>query len=234
MAALGQLAAGLAHELRNPLTTMKLLVQAAIAGGDKAGLNGRDLVVVGAETARLERSIQTFLDFARPPRLEKQNKDVREALGLTLDLVSTRAGKQGVAIECDMPPQPIMIAADHEQLRQVFLNLALNSLDAMPRGGTLRVAVHPPSSSVCAVDEDCIIISFTDTGQGIPAEFGDRIFEPYVSGKDTGLGLGLAICRQIVDAHAGHIDAAYSTAGGAVFTVRLPVGCEKEASCQPS
>jgi signal transduction histidine kinase len=234
MAALGQLAAGLAHELRNPLTTMKLLVQAALAAGGEIGLHGRDLAVVAAETARLEKSIQTFLDFARPPRLEKQCKDIGEAIGLTLDLVSARAGKQGVEIERDIPPKPIMIAADHELLHQVFLNLAINALDAMPRGGTLRVGVHPLADTDCADAEELISISFADTGPGIPVELGDRIFEPYVSSKDTGLGLGLAICRQIVDAHSGQIFAANSTAGGAVFTVRLPIGLEKESSCQPS
>ncbi len=98
MSALGQLAAGLAHELRNPLTSLKLLVQAAVEAGPDAALRGRDLAVVADETARLDRSLQTFLDFARPPRLEKRRADVLQVLNQTLELVSARAARQGVSI----------------------------------------------------------------------------------------------------------------------------------------
>ncbi len=106
-----------------------------------------------------------------------------------------------------------MIEADHEQLRQVFLNLVLNSLDALPHGGAIQVT---------AAGGDGVTITVADDGPGISAEPADQIFEPYVSTKETGLGLGLAICRRIVDAHGGRITAANGPAGGAVFTVRLP------------
>ena len=98
MSALGQLAAGLANELRNPLTSLKLLVQAAVEAGPEAGLRGRDLAVVADETARLERSLQSFLDFARPPRLEKRRDDVCQVLKQTLEMISARAVRQGVTI----------------------------------------------------------------------------------------------------------------------------------------
>ena len=147
MAALGQLAAGLAHELRNPLTAMKILIQAAVEARAAAGLSGRDLAVLDAETARLERSIQTFLDFARPPKLEKRPGDIRQAFQQTLELVRARANRQGVQIECESGRRPLGIEADHEQLRQVFLNLLFNALDALPQR---RDASRPPARSVRA------------------------------------------------------------------------------------
>ena len=140
MAALGQLAAGLAHELRNPLTAMKMLIAgAAESSGAPAQLTARDLAVLSAETARLERSIQAFLDFARPPKLQKRSGDVREAVRQTLELVAARGKQQGIRLDADLPQRPVMIEADHEQLRQVLLNLVLNAMDAQPRGGTVLV-----------------------------------------------------------------------------------------------
>jgi signal transduction histidine kinase len=231
MSALGQLAAGLAHELRNPLTSLKLLVQAAVEAGPDAGLRGRDLAVVADETARLDRSLQTFLDFARPPSLEKRRADVCQVINQTLELVSARASRQGVSLRGDLPPQPLVIEADHEQLRQVFLNLVLNSLDALPHGGAIRVAA---AGAATAADKDEVTIAVADDGPGIPAELVAQIFEPYVSTKETGMGLGLAICRSIIDAHGGRITATNGPAGGAVFTVRLPGNREEEKSCKTS
>jgi signal transduction histidine kinase len=215
----------MAHELRNPLTSLKLLVQAAVESGSDNGLCGRDLAVVADETARLDRLLQTFLDFARPPRLEKRRADVRQILQQTLELVSARANAQGVEIHADLPHEPLLLDADHEQLRQVFLNLMLNALDAQPRGGAIRVA---------ASCQEEFILTVADDGPGISAEMAGQIFEPYISTKDTGLGLGLAISRRIVDAHGGQISAANGPAGGAVFTVRIPDHCQWETTCKAS
>jgi len=139
IAALGHLAAGLAHELRNPLTAMKILVQKAAKGRPANGLTDRDLAVLEAETTRLERSLQTFLDFARPPTLEKRLGDVRGAIQQTLELVRARAEGQCVQIRCELAERPLMIEADHEQLRQLFLNLLCNALDTLPQGGSIRI-----------------------------------------------------------------------------------------------
>jgi signal transduction histidine kinase len=218
MAALGQLAAGLAHELRNPLTAMKLLIQSAVEAGDCAALGGRDLAVLGAETTRLERSIQTFLDFARPPTLEKRPGDARQAIRQTVALIEARVNRQGVELGCDLPEQPLVVEADHEQLRQVLLNLLLNALDCLPNGGRIRIAAGPAEGPAGAG----IVITVADSGPGIPDQLAERIFDPYVSTKDSGLGLGLAICRRIVQTHGGDVVAGNAPEGGAVFTVRLP------------
>lgn len=227
LAAVGQLAAGMAHELRNPLTSMRILVQAASEQPDGAGLTGQDLAVLEEEIARLEHTIQTFLDFARPPLPEKRQIDVRHWIDQTLRLVSTRAGQQGVTIHWNVPQQPLWIDGDPIQLRQVILNLLLNALDAVPQGGAITIeAVHEPASAESAAHRDGaprLVLRVSDTGPGLPPELGERIFEPFVSTKETGLGLGLSICRGIVESHGGQIEAVNGSHGGAVFKICLPL-----------
>ena len=148
LAAIGQLAAGLAHELRNPLMPIKMLVQNAIERDDGLGLNGEQLLVVEEEISRLEHSIQDFLDFARPPKLEKTPLDIRLVVEQTVELISGRAERQRVQIFDDFPETPVMVEADASQLRQVMLNVMLNSLDAIPNGGQIDVSIsgiRPPS-----------------------------------------------------------------------------------------
>ena len=118
---------------------MKILVQKAARVRPANGLTDRDMAVLEAETARLEHSIQTFLDFARPPTLEKWLGDMREVIQQTLELVHARAEGQCVQIRCDLADRPLMIEADHEQLRQLFLNLLCNALDTLPQGGSIRI-----------------------------------------------------------------------------------------------
>jgi signal transduction histidine kinase len=229
------------------------------------GLTDRDLAVLEAETARLERSIQTFLDFARPLTLEKWSGDVRQAIEQTLELVRARADGQCVQIDYDLMGRPLTIEADHEQLRQLFLNLLCNALDTLPQGGSIRISAAESAPGPGQSDEppgrvekgenphfreapsgpfgqagtvpsfrpedstSWIAITIADSGPGVPEELGDRIFEPYVSTKDTGIGLGLAICRRIAHSHGGEIIASNAPEGGAVFTVRLPRSYSAEA-----
>ena len=241
MAALGQLAAGLAHELRNPLTAMKMLVAGAAESGNAGRLTCNDLTVLTTEIGRLERSIQTFLDFARPPKLEKRSRDVREVVQQTVDLVAARGKQQCIRLQSDMPNRPVIVEADHEQLRQLLLNLVLNAMDAQPQGGAVLISV-----SAAAVDDSgdagssngphtsWITLTVADQGPGIPAGAAERIFDPYFSTKDTGLGMGLAICRRIVEDHGGEIGVENSAAGGADFRVRLPSSGRQESSLCPS
>jgi signal transduction histidine kinase len=217
LAAVGQMAAGMAHELRNPLMAMKILVQAAGEPGQPAVLEGRDLEVLEEEITRLEGLVQTFLDYARPPRPAKKAFALQPLLGQVVDLVSARAAQKGVRVECDVPPAPVVVRADPGQVRQVVLNLVLNALDAVPAGGTVRLQVD------AAAGERRLALRVADTGCGLPGDLGEHIFEPFVSTKETGLGLGLSICKRILEAHGGAIEAANRPGGGAVFTVRLPL-----------
>jgi signal transduction histidine kinase len=226
---MGQLAAGLAHELRNPLTSMKILVQAAAERGESATLGGRHLAVLEEEITRMDRAIQTFLDYARPPKPEKQSLALVELVEQTVELLSQHAVQLGVQIDCEYSQQAARIIADPGQIRQVLLNLLLNAVDAGPDGGRVIVQTNlEPSANADRrwADPDSaapwITIAVADTGCGLPSEMADRIFEPFVSTKDGGTGLGLAICKRIVEDHGGQITAGDRAEGGAVFTVRLP------------
>lgn len=214
LARVGQLAAGMAHELRNPLTPMKMLVQAALERDDGAGLRGRSLEVVNDEIARLESSIQSFLDFARPPVPQRTPTDLREIVRATADLVSARAATQGVSIRIDTPDTPAIADVDGGQIRQLLLNLLLNALDAQPRGGRIDATV--------TAGDGGWTISVRDHGPGVPAEMLPSVFEPFVTDKETGTGLGLTISSRIAAAHGGSLDVHNAAEGGAEFVLRIP------------
>jgi signal transduction histidine kinase len=225
LAAVGQMAAGFAHELRNPLMSMKLLVQAAADRPGRAGLSGRDLGVLEEEMTRLEQLTTTLLDFARPPQPERRAFEVGALVEGSVDLVSSQAAQRDVRIDCALPEEPLWAEGDPGQLRQVLLNLLLNALEAIQEGGSVRVAVRMDAS--CG-EGGGLWIEVADTGPGLPASLGQDIFAPFVSTKPTGLGLGLSICRRILEAHGGAVTARDRPQGGAVFDVRLP--CRTAAS----
>jgi len=220
LAWVGQMAAGIAHEVRNPLTVIKLLVQAATDPRRATGFRPQDLRVLEGEILRLEQIISTFLDFARPPRPEKKSVDPGALIRGCAAGVSARAELQGVTVCAALPPDLPPLAADPGQLGQVLYNLLFNALDVLPAGGTVRVtaAVAP------GPDGGALTVLVSDTGPGLPPGLEEQIFDAFISTKETGLGLGLSICRRIVEAHGGTIGATNSPAGGAVFVVRLPCG----------
>ena len=223
LAAVGQLAAGVAHEVRNPLTSIKMLVQLALE--DKTGLPRDDLWVIESEVRKMEHSLQTFLDFARPPKAERKLVNLHDVLSGVLGLTRGRSEKQRVTVRVNAPSEPVTLTADAGQLQQVMVNLVLNALDAMPTGGQLQLVVRSVGGWV--------EIEVSDNGPGIPAELLPRLFRPFVSGKDTGLGLGLAISLRIAEDHGGTITATNRLSTGATFTVRLPDSSKTPSSPNP-
>jgi signal transduction histidine kinase len=213
LAAVGQLAASVAHEVRNPLTGMKLLVASALRSRNSKPLTLDDLQVIHGEIVRLEQLVQGLLDFARPPKAERGSCDLRELVAQSLDLVRARAQQCRVALELSQPAQPVRAVIDQGQFRTVLLNLFLNALDAMPQGGRLSVELEDGSG---------IRLQVRDTGPGIAPEMAGRLFTPFASSKPTGTGLGLSICRRAVEDHGGRISAANGPQGGACFTLTLP------------
>jgi signal transduction histidine kinase len=219
LAAVGQVAAGVAHELRNPLTSVKMLVQTGLEGGRPAGLPPEDLAIIEHEVRRMEQCIQMFIDFARPPHAERRRADLAGIVRRAVALVDGRARRQKVTIVPHLPPEPIFLEIDPEQVHQVLVNLLLNALDALPRGGTVQVAV----GNGHAATSQAIEVRVQDTGAGIPPRIKARLFEPFVSSKETGLGLGLSISKRLVEAHGGSIRGENSPEGGALFAFTLPV-----------
>ncbi|MCI0455997.1 MAG: ATP-binding protein [Gemmataceae bacterium] len=214
LAAVGQLAASVAHEVRNPLTSIKLLVEGALRARHRTPLGEEDLQVIHGEVVRLEQRVQGLLDFARPPALQRQPCDLREVVTQAVDLVGARARHQGVAVEAQADGKAVRADADSSQLCTVLVNLLLNALDAMPGGGVLRVAL--------AQSPEGARLEVSDTGPGIAPEMADRLFTPFASTRPTGTGLGLSISRRIVEDHGGALTAANRPSGGACFTVTLP------------
>lgn len=232
LARVGQLAAGLAHELRNPLTPIKMLVQSAIDRGPEGGLNGRSLQVLEHEIGRMETSIQAFLDFARPPQPEKIAIDLRDVVTPTLDLIAERASRQHVDVRAQLPGEPVVTRVDRGQIRQLLLNVLLNAIEAMPSGGRLEVSLEPRAGvhggggaadvDGAAASGGWIALRVVDGGTGIPADILPRLFEPFVTTKESGTGLGLPTCSRIALAHGGRITARNRAGGGAEIELLLP------------
>jgi signal transduction histidine kinase len=225
MAAVGQLAAGVAHELRNPLTAVKLLIDTSREDLESRGMDSEDLNIIAHELRRLEKSLQAFLDFARPPKMERRRLDLTAVIEQALALVGGRAKKQRVQIDWHPPEPPLNIEADAEQLGQLLVNLAMNALDAMPHGGRLSVCVV-----TMKLDKPVVEVQVTDSGAGISPDVLPRLFQPFVSGKETGLGLGLVVSRRIAEEHGGHLWAMNRHEGGACFVLRLPLSTSAPAA----
>ncbi|CAN5635312.1 hypothetical protein BH11PLA2_BH11PLA2_25130 [soil metagenome] len=214
LAAVGQLAAGVAHELRNPLTSIKLLVQTGLEG-EGSHLTVEDLTIIDDEIRRMEQSLQTFLDFARPPKLDRREMTVAPILESVTNLLRRRAERMNVRIVLADQAVSRTVLVDAVQLRQVLLNLLLNAIDAMPTGGTVTLTTH--------VHASVLDLEISDTGPGIAEAIQSRLFEPFASTKDTGLGLGLVISKRIVEEHGGTLRTVYREGAGATFVVTLPI-----------
>jgi signal transduction histidine kinase len=217
LAAIGGLAAGVAHELRNPLTSVKLLLQHAAARGGDAEIAAPKMGLILDEIERMEATIQGLLDFSRPAEPQRKLHDLRETIERALHLVAGRAEKQHVNTAMDLGDQPLAVNGDPQQLHQVFVNLLINAIEAMPQGGALGIFLSPGNDG-----DDQITIEIRDTGEGIPDDLLPRLFEPFASAKERGTGLGLAVSRRILQEHGGSIAVRLGTLRGTVFVVILP------------
>jgi signal transduction histidine kinase len=222
LAAIGGLAAGVAHELRNPLTSVKLLLQHAGSRGGSATVEARKLALILEEIERMEATIQGLLDFSRPAEPQAKLHDVRQTIERAVHLITGRAEKQRVTTKLDLSDRPLLINGDPQQLHQVFVNLLINAIEAMPNGGILRVVtkVDRPHHQVA--------IQIHDTGEGIPPDLLPRLFEPFATAKERGTGLGLAVSRRILEEHRGTIDVHPHQPHGTMFQVVLPLLSQSE------
>ena len=214
LSAVGQLAASIAHEVRNPLTSIKMLVEAGLGTAKPRPFTRENLQVIHGEILRLEQTVQGFLDFARPPALKRINCDLGGVIGRSLDLVRSRARQQQVRLQWQPPSAAVNAVVDTGQMTTVLVNLLLNALDAMPTGGTVSLDLQEEPARLC--------LTVRDTGPGIRPDMVEKLFVPFSSSKATGSGLGLSICQRIMQEHGGSILGGNDPGGGARFTLILP------------
>jgi signal transduction histidine kinase len=214
MAAVGRLAGSLAHEVNNPLQAIMLHLQ-LLAEDDLPATAALQLAIVRQEFDRIAAIAGRLLDFQRPQAERKQTLHLPQVLDDVLLLAGKQLQRAGieimVQIQSDLPP----LLAVENQLKQVFLNLLLNGIEAMPDGGCLEIGLRQ--------EGDSVMITFTDEGDGLPPAAVSQMFEPFFTTKATGSGLGLAISHEIVANHGGTLTAVNQANGGAQFRVRLPV-----------
>jgi len=212
LTALGELAAGLAHEIRNPLGSIR--GTAEIVGDPTTPERQRQefTSILVQEVERLNQVVTNFLKFARPAPVGKQSYDLNGLLDELVEFTAAECQRSQVSVSLT-PAELPQIAIDPDQLKQVFLNLILNAVQAMPDGGTLKIRSELRDGSLVA--------EFIDSGTGIPADILPKIFNPFFTTRQTGNGLGLAISQRIVQAHGGQIEVD-SIAQGTTFSVLLP------------
>ncbi|HDP79911.1 MAG TPA: HAMP domain-containing protein [Spirochaetes bacterium] len=218
MASLGKLAAGIAHEINNPLTGV-LTYSSILLEELKDTEHQEDLKIIVNETLRCRKIVREILNFARETRIEKEMTDVNTIIQETLLILEKHIAFQNISIIKDFSPNLPPLNADVNQIKQVVNNLALNAADAMSGGGTLTISTQHDSVS------NSITVAFTDTGHGIPPENLDKIFDPFFSTKQTGkgTGLGLAVTYGIVQRHNGTITVNSKINKGTTFTIKLPL-----------
>jgi len=216
LSALGELSAGMAHEIRNPLGSIK--GAAEILKDDYAPGEAKYefIQILLKETDRLNNIVQEFLGFARPKQPEFQQTDLNDALESVLTLTAQEARKAGVQVHKRFDPAIGKRSLDAGLLRQAFLNLVLNAIQAMMGGGVLTIT--------SSLEGNTITVNIADTGGGISEENRKKLFSPFFTTKKDGTGLGLAITYRIIQNHKGDIEVASEPGKGTVFTVRIPVG----------
>ncbi|MGH7969435.1 MAG: two-component system sensor histidine kinase NtrB [Limisphaerales bacterium] len=216
MATLGRMAAGIAHEIRNPLASISGSAKVLETMGDIDEDERKLLAIVSRESERLNKLVSDFLLYSREQRFVFGEVDVVLLIEETLLLLEHRSGfPQGVGIERHLPEFPVMVSGDSDKLRQVFWNICDNALKAMKDGGTLTVEVDGGGRAD-------VRIAFRDTGLGMKASQLESLFEPFQPAFPQGTGLGLAIVYQIVHGHSGYIQVQSSPGNGAEFIIDLP------------
>jgi len=215
LSALGELSAGMAHEIRNPLGAIKGAVEILKDDYSPEEAKYEFIQILLKETDRLNSIVQEFLGFAQPKQPEYQQADVNESLEAVLTLTAQEARKAGVQVVKRLDPSIGKRSLDAGLLKQAFLNLVLNAIQSMPKGGSLTVESY--------LRDGMIVVNIIDTGTGISDENRRKLFSPFFTTKKNGTGLGLAITYRIIENHRGRIDVASEPGKGATFTVKIPV-----------
>lgn len=217
LAILGEVAAEIAHEIRNPLTVIKMLVQSI---QDKIQAEPfhtmkDDVALIAEKIRHMERIIDQVLTMGRPGEVSLSPTDIRVFLEETLSFLRFRLAQQRIQLVQHFEDTIPVIHLDRGLMSQVFLNIILNAIQAMPKGGVLTVSLK--------MSLDKLLIQFEDTGVGIPEEHLDKLFQPFFTSKAGGTGLGLAVVQRIVESHSGGIYVQSEVGKGSNFTIELPI-----------
>jgi signal transduction histidine kinase len=221
LAALGTLAAGVAHEIRNPLTAIKFRLFSLKKALPDEFANHEDTGVITAELNRLERIVKDFLQFARPSEPELVRLPAQRLLEDVGKLFSEHLEKTGIVLRLE-PSALVWIHADTQQLKQVLINLIQNAADSIGRNGTITLAVRSDVAALGQAARPVAILSVADTGTGIPPEVEKRLFDPFFTTRDGGTGLGLPIAARIVTNHGGLLRYRTQLHRGTTFEIVLP------------
>ncbi len=216
MAAIGRLTAGVGHEVKNPINAIVVHLELLKnkLGADQAPAT-RHLDVIDAEIHRLDRVVQTLVDFSRPVELRLQEQDLRTVIGDVLALADEELSTRNVKLEGRMPANPLIVNVDADLLKQAAINVIQNGAQAMPNGGLLRVTLEE--------DRKMAVLRIADEGSGIPPEIREKIFDLYFTTKSGGSGIGLAMTYRILQLHHGSVDVQSKVGRGTEFSLRIPL-----------
>lgn len=225
LAVLGELAAGAAHEIKNPLTSIRSTIQYLSNDFDVESEKGQMMHELLNETERINKIVQGLLSFARPSELNSMEINLEQLINQTLLLVNNTLKKQRIEVEFEYFTEQTTIMGDAEQLKQVCLNIILNAVEAMKENDeshprTLYISME--EGTLIDVRSRYLLISFEDTGKGIDEEDIENVFNPFFTTKEEGTGLGLAICFGIINRHKGELEVRSTLGKGTCFTIKLP------------
>jgi two-component system, NtrC family, sensor histidine kinase HydH len=222
LAAVGELAAGVAHEVRNPLTGVKFLLQAAVRPQNPTPLTVDRLQLMLQEVGRIERTVQGLMDFAQAGPRDLRTHDIRSFVESAIDVAQSRAERKSVSVSLKSSHDPLRAAVDRDQFLSLLTNLLFNAIDATPPGGEIVVSTGTGLRGMIQVE-------VSDRGPGIDRSLAGKLFTPFATTKPTGTGLGLTVARRVAREHGGELTAADRSDGGACFTLTLPTSEEVNA-----
>ncbi len=215
LAAIGRLTSGVGHEVKNPINAIVVhleLMRTKLSGDEAPAL--RHLNVIQSEIQRLDRVVQTLVDFSRPVEPRMQEQDLRQVVTSVLQLASAELATRAVTVVSQLPERSVTVKVDTDMMRQALLNIVLNGAQAMPHGGNLILDL--------AEDARFAVLTVRDEGEGIPPEVLPRIFDLYFTTRKNGSGIGLSMTYRIVQLHSGVVDVASEVGSGTAFTIRIP------------
>ncbi len=214
LSTLGELTASLAHEVRNPLASIKGVAEILSDEYGEAGQNREFVEILQKEVARLDEVVANYLNFARTNRIQMKSVDLREILHSTLALVRVKLNHAGITLEIRSPSSPVPITGDEHLLRQALLNLILNAVAAMPNGGRLKISLRQ--------DTENVTLAIEDSGDGISEAEMKNIFRPFFTTREFGTGLGLPISKRILESHGGTLSLTSEVGKGTRVDITLP------------